>query len=427
MSNQVYANNMEVSCKAAAGKSICAFPDVCFTPPLTPATPPGVPIPYPNTGMASDCSDGSTSVKISGKEVMLKNKSYFKKSTGDEAGSAPKKGVVTSKIMGKVYFTMWSMDVKVEGENVVRHLDMTTHNHASQGPNTPPWVHLDEMAMAGASQACKDEAAKTQKCVEKHVKKNTKQQTRKDHKKPGMTHAQALSDDKNVDWDAVLKEDAGKGDFYNKTGATRSMCEDGEEGDNCKKQFECSLVPFDFGCCPDKTPHHIVPAHCFLPSGERKSGSGDRYPGTDSYDDTKAPCICVSGGTKSATGADGQLLQHGRIHAIVDVAEDAFMSSTPELTPGGKPKMKAGVQSVKKSAGSWSFAEANEAGSDAVSQVTGCDKECLKAQSEAAHKKMGLDVGPQKSDKLMLRADSGGNRTPDGFVPKSRVSGPAPE
>src|SRR5574340_504097 len=100
---------MEVSCKAAAGKAICAFPDVCFTPPLTPATPPGVPIPYPNTGMSSDTSDGSSSVKISGEEVMLKNKSYFKQSTGDEAGSAPKKSVITSKIKGKVYFNAWSM------------------------------------------------------------------------------------------------------------------------------------------------------------------------------------------------------------------------------------------------------------------------------------------------------------------------------
>ena len=31
MSNQVYANGMEVSCKAASGKAICSFPDVCFT------------------------------------------------------------------------------------------------------------------------------------------------------------------------------------------------------------------------------------------------------------------------------------------------------------------------------------------------------------------------------------------------------------
>jgi hypothetical protein len=119
------------------------------------------------------------------------------------------------------------------------------------------------------------------------------------------------------------------------------------------------------------------------------------------------------------------LLQHGRIHAIVDVAEDSFMIRTPELTPGLKPKMAGGEPSIKKSAGSWTFAEANEAGSDAVSQVTGCPKDCLEAQSEAAHKKMGLDVGSGKSDKLNLRADSAGSRTPEGFVPKSRVTAPA--
>ncbi len=156
MSNQVYANMMEVSCKQAAGKSICAFPDVCFTPPQTPATPPGVPIPYPNTGMASDTSDGSSSVKISGQEVMLKNKSYFKKSSGDEAGCAPKKGVVTSKNMGKVYFIAWSMDVKVEGENVVRHLDMTTHNHNPSPGNSPPMAHIDDMSPA-VQKACAGE------------------------------------------------------------------------------------------------------------------------------------------------------------------------------------------------------------------------------------------------------------------------------
>lgn len=154
MSNQVYANHMEVSCKKAAGKSICAFPDVCFTPPQTPVTPPGVPIPYPNTGMASDATDGSSTVKISGQEVMLKNKSYFKRSTGDEAGCAPKKAVVTSKNMGKVYFNAWSMDVKVEGENVVRNLDLTTHNHGSVPGNTTPWPYIDEMSALQGDGAC---------------------------------------------------------------------------------------------------------------------------------------------------------------------------------------------------------------------------------------------------------------------------------
>lgn len=131
MANDVFANGREISCKSGEGKSICAFPDTCFTPPENPATPPGVPIPYPNTGFDTDTTKGSKTVKISGKEVMLKNKSCYKTSVGDDAGQTAKKGVITSVIRGKVYFVSWSMDVKFEGENVVRHLDLTTHNHAA--------------------------------------------------------------------------------------------------------------------------------------------------------------------------------------------------------------------------------------------------------------------------------------------------------
>jgi len=145
MANQVYANGREVSCKAADGKSICAFPDVCLSPPSPPAGP--VPIPYPNTGFASDMTEGSKTVKISGKEVMLKDKSYFKKSTGDEAATKSLgMGVVTHQIQGKVYFTSWSMDVKFEGENVVRHLDLTTHNHASPPGQTAPFPHVAKVS-----------------------------------------------------------------------------------------------------------------------------------------------------------------------------------------------------------------------------------------------------------------------------------------
>ena len=408
MANQVYANMMEVSCKAAAGKSVCAFPDVCFTPPQTPATPPGVPIPYPNTGLASDCMEGSTTVQISGQEVMLKNKSYFKKSSGDEAGNAPKKGVITSQITGKVYFTMWSMDVKIEGENVDRHLDLMTHNHASQPGNTPPWAYLDALA-PGASADCKAASEKTSKCMEKHVKNNTLGTKRRAFKAPGATQKDALTDISKVDWDTLLADDDGEGKFYNKSGALSDLCKDAD----CKKQLDCSLVPFDFGCCDKKTPHHIVPAHCFLPSGERAAGSGARYPGTESYDDTKAPCICLDGATKSARDALGNKKDHGLVHDIVDPLEDGYMESNRIVGPRGGVK-------VKKTAGTWSFEQANEAGAESVSQVTGCDKECLKLQSEAAHQNIGLDVGPGKSDNLMLRADSTGKRTPANFVPTGR-------
>jgi uncharacterized Zn-binding protein involved in type VI secretion len=154
MGSDVYANGREVCCKAGDGKSICAFPDVCFTPPQTPATPPGVPIPYPNTGMAGDTTDGSSTVKIGGKEVMLKDRSHFKQSMGDEAGCAPKKGVVTSANRGKVFFTSWSMDVKIEGENVVRHLDTTTHNHNPPPGNTGPWPHVARMSPSLQNKPC---------------------------------------------------------------------------------------------------------------------------------------------------------------------------------------------------------------------------------------------------------------------------------
>lgn len=157
MSNNVFANGREVSCKKADGKSICEFPDVCFTPPESPATPPGVPIPYPNTAFSKDTTSGSKTVKISGQEVMLKNESYFKTSTGDEAGCAAKKGVISSTNKGKVYFISWSMDVKFEGKNVVRHLDMTTHNHGSpMATGAAPMPHQDAAAQAKAIEdACK--------------------------------------------------------------------------------------------------------------------------------------------------------------------------------------------------------------------------------------------------------------------------------
>ncbi len=166
MADEVYANGMEVSCKAGPGKSICAFPDVCFTPPQTPATPPGVPIPYPNTSMDSDSTDGSTSVKVSGQEVMLKNKSNFKKTMGDEAGCAPKKGMVTSTNTGKAFFAAWSMDVKIEGENAVRHLDVTTHNHSNPANEFAPWPDCSRQKAAKDSKVKPCDA----KCPAPHAK-----------------------------------------------------------------------------------------------------------------------------------------------------------------------------------------------------------------------------------------------------------------
>jgi hypothetical protein len=124
----VYANGMEVSAKKDANKSLAAMPDVCLSPPSPPAGP--LPIPYPNFSDASDTSDGSKSVLIGGAEVGLKNSSNYKKSKGDEAATRTLgMGVVTHTIQGKTKHAAWSFDVKVEDKNVIRHMDLTTHNH----------------------------------------------------------------------------------------------------------------------------------------------------------------------------------------------------------------------------------------------------------------------------------------------------------
>ena len=257
MANEVFANGREIACKAADGKSICAFPDVCFTPPQTPATPPGVPIPYPNTAFAKDTTKGSKTVKISNKEVMLKNKSHFKKSTGNEAGRAPKKGIVTSKIQGKVYFTSWSPNVKVEGKNVVRHLDLTTHNHGSATTNTGTWPYKDSMTPAQLKH-CKDDMDKEKA---------------------------ACSDNGNYK-------------------SAEECCKD-----PCQKARNCRLVPYGGSgspnCCEGKTGHHILPNS--LLQGTRGNSTTNVSGLSNAYTVNDGACVCVSGDDHSSG-------DHGKLH-----------------------------------------------------------------------------------------------------------------
>jgi len=128
MSTGVFANDNEICCKAADGKSVLAPSDVCMSPPGPPAGP--IPVPYPNTSAASDLANGSATVFIMGSEIALEDVSYFSTSTGNEpATQAFKKGIATGVIKGKSYFIDWSTNVKVEGLNVCRHFDPMTHNH----------------------------------------------------------------------------------------------------------------------------------------------------------------------------------------------------------------------------------------------------------------------------------------------------------
>jgi hypothetical protein len=147
----VNVNMMTVVHAGSAGVSP-AFPDVCKTP--TPAGP--VPIPYPNVAQSSDTADGSSTVKVDGNPIMLKE-SNFKMSTGDEAGSAM--NVVSNKIKGKAEPMLYSMDVKVDGKNVFRLTDMMLQNCGSS-PGTPPASEVQAPLPEGILQSEECEALK---------------------------------------------------------------------------------------------------------------------------------------------------------------------------------------------------------------------------------------------------------------------------
>jgi len=275
MANNVFANGREISCKSGEGKTICAFPDTCFTPPENPATPPGVPIPYPNTGMDKDTTEGTKTVKITDKEIMLKNKSYFKTSYGDEAGCAAKKGVITSVNKGKVYFTSWSMDVKFEGENVVRHLDTTTHNHACSNPNEAvPWPFTDSAAVVpGGEGACGKEAK------------------------------------------------AMEGKCTSPTDTSPGCC--------AVPERQCVMVAKandKEACCPNHgtTGHHAIPKQELCVEGSKGKTP---LPGNPNYRHLDAPCVCAEGGSPGRRDSNGEIMGHAIFHNAYKQGRTAHIDS----------------------------------------------------------------------------------------------------
>ena len=153
----------------------------------------------------------------------------------------------------------------------------------------------------------------------------------------------------------------------------------------------CKLRKYREGC-PCGTPHHVIPDHCFKQPGR----AGAYYAGAVEHADGLS--ICVTGSTKSCA-ADGtrikraklspkehfdQLAQHGKIHALMDLAESA-------LGQAGSPPHTA------------SLGQLESAGARSVAQVTGCDESDLKSQLRAYHESKGL------SPDVKLRADPFGN------------------
>ena len=342
MANEVYADGMEIACKAASGKSIAAFPDTCLSPPSPPAGP--VPVPYPNTAFASDTTGGSTTVMISGQEVMLKDQSTFKKSTGDEAATkALGMGVVTHAIQGEASFIAWSMDVKIEGQNADRHLDLMLHNEQCNPANTPPIVYIDRMAMINVQTSCnKEKGAIDDACGTP----------------PDETRTKCLEPPPSKPYSRAAHEDFG-----------RRM-----RNDPCHTALKCALVSYKKGkqgaCCPGQTPDHLIEASSFLSNRKNNIARG----GWGNYDQDEAPCMC-------AEGPNQTVATHGEL------------------------SMRCGVVALQKQGGMWSRAEATDtAAKAAVLTFPGCSEECIKSQLNAYHD--GLAGNPEPPIKAVASMSS---------------------
>ncbi|WP_444996648.1 PAAR-like domain-containing protein [Aliikangiella sp. IMCC44359] len=142
--HDVFANNRNIIHKGSGDKAVFSAPDVCKTSVGSAI----VPLPYPNFSRSSDLKKGSKSVKVNSQPSALK-KSNFATSKGDQAGSM--KGLISSKVGDKTEFISYSFDVKFEGQNVVRHADMTTHNAKNTigmtvgTSTTPSTIEVEEL------------------------------------------------------------------------------------------------------------------------------------------------------------------------------------------------------------------------------------------------------------------------------------------
>lgn len=121
MSGNVTANGRSILHRGHGMTHTCAPPDVCNTP--SPAGP--VPIPYVNLAMDSQLTDGASTVCIEGNPV-ANVKSKIATSSGDEPGTVG--GVISGRFKGAMTWKTGSLDVKAEGESVVRFLDAGFHN-----------------------------------------------------------------------------------------------------------------------------------------------------------------------------------------------------------------------------------------------------------------------------------------------------------
>lgn len=430
----VFANMLEISCKAQSNQVIAAMPDVCFTPPEAPPTPPGVPIPYPSFGLDGDDDKGTGTVKIGGKTISHKNKSYFTKTMGTEAGVAAKKGIITSKNTGKSYNQAWSGNVKAEGQPVSRFSDISTNNHGSIPGNTPPWPKIAKPGGPDSPDPCEGEKEKIKEACGDKTREECCEEAGLDTgpltKKSGAPSSGKKQKTSAGSDAASAKESAGSDVWLSSDFATAAVAIGGASGapagkfrdkqryideweaaeaNKCLAASRCKLEPYNGGnsCCPGQTGHHLVDAACFNETGrgDPPAAGAAKPPQLSaikkgkSYDPDKAPVICAEG--PSATKGS-----HGALHTemkakVIAKSGPVGKGKTTAVAFGSPPKTKD-VRSM-------GYGEFRDGAIEAVAVVfpkSNCDPACLKAQLDGYHKdELGVEDDTQVRTHLTGRGE----------------------
>ncbi|MBU2980557.1 DUF4150 domain-containing protein [Lentibacter algarum] len=381
----VFANKLEVSCKKQANKILAAFPDVCMTPPECPATPPGVPVPYPNFGLDDDTDKGTSTVKIGGETVNQKNKSYFTKTTGDEAGAAAKKGVVSSKNTGKSYSQAFSMNVKAQGKNLTRFSDISTNNHGSP-PNVVPWPKIGNPNPPEAGNPCADDIKRVQReCKDKDAVEasceaaglgKSVSERYPDTAKDSLTHVSSATSP--MPSAAVPKADANFSGSTVKTNKAVQEMSNKAQLDPCLAALVCKLPKYDEEChCKGQTGHHLVPDSSFVTTVAKAKKTleiMDKDGAQINYSKAKAPVIC-------AEGSGHSIGSHGLMHTEMKGWAQASPSPT---TPTPFGFVGGGGASLPAAP----YSEVREKAIESVAVVfplSSCDPACLRAQLDYHH------------------------------------------
>lgn len=412
MTSHVYNEGLEVACKASDGKSMAAFPDPCKTP-----SPP-VPVPYPNTVLASDATRCSVRVTIHGKPVMLFGQSLFKTSSGDEAGVAG--GLLSGNTKGPGKFLSHSFTMTIEGKPVCRHGDLIGHNLPSGGngpPNTPPWPFLASMASiqaldgdcaATTASALDKCSADSYRCPDDSAVERAKQDAEQAREKLKSTKAAAHEAQRKGDPEVAVAKQEHRAAIDR---LNQAFNEYGDEiaGNDCLAASRCILRPYKpDSCCGGQTGHHLVEASSFTKDRGKKTET--RITGSGAYDPNKAPCIC-------AEGESWHQGTHGLLHK--------FQSAASAKSTAGRPEQTLTMQNGTTATGkTTTYGEARDQGVQAVGKAypeSGCDQACLKAQLDAYHQSPAVGIKDDTPCKAIMTGKKKGREDESGVVLEVRA------